>query len=565
LPIGLAWSLGAATAFGYALLLDSQLPVSRAAWMLAAYLTASAVYRRRHSLNVICGVALAFLCWEPGWIADAGFQLSFLSVAAIAAIGAPLADRVVWRRRQVLHDIWNRDRDLRLPPEITARRVALRDWLEPLSRIVRLRPRWLELALLGPLRIGWATVAALIVSTAITLVLAVPLAYHFQRLALAAPIANLAIAPLLIVIAPAGFAALLTGALPLFQIATGAAGLLAASVETVSRWESLQYATPPPAALAMAASLLSCALWAGAIGRSRRWTWASGLSAAACWLLIAVHPAPPEVVEGRLELTAIDVGQGEALLVGLPDGRAGLVDAGGFPNFRGTAPSSFDVGERIVAPYLGSRGIKRLAFLAITHADADHIAGAAAVLRRFAPRELWLPRVLLSAELRPLLATARAGGVRIRFLASGDSFATGPANVTAIVCARCPKRNDRSLVLALDYGEHRFLLTGDIEAEGERYLLQNLANPHAAVLKTPHHGSRHSTSDDLLKAAKPTVAIVSAGFENLYGHPHQEVLKRLQRRQVPVLRTDLDGAVTVSSDGRRLEWRTNRVGTEGAR
>jgi competence protein ComEC len=120
-------------------------------------------------------------------------------------------------------------------------------------------------------------------------------------------------------------------------------------------------------------------------------------------------------------------------------------------------------------------------------------------------------------------------------------------------------------VLALDYGEHRFLLTGDIEAEGEQYLLQHLANPHAAVLKTPHHGSRNSTSDELLKAAKPTVAIVSAGFENLYGHPHEEVLKRLALRQVSLLRTDLDGAATVSSDGRRLEWRTNRGGTEGAR
>src|SRR5690606_9487436 len=99
LPVGLAWFAGAVTAFSYALLLDSQLPVSRAAWMLAAYLAASALYRRRQSLNVICGVALAFLCWEPAWIADAGFQLSFLSVASIAAIGAPLADRVVRPRR----------------------------------------------------------------------------------------------------------------------------------------------------------------------------------------------------------------------------------------------------------------------------------------------------------------------------------------------------------------------------------------------------------------------------------------------------------------------------------
>lgn len=562
LPMALAWSLGAATAFGYALLLDSQLPVSRAAWMLAAYLTASAVYRRRQTLNVICGVALAFLCWEPRWIGDAGFQLSFLSVVAIAAIGAPLAERTVGPRRLALRDIWNTDRDLRLPIEIAASRVALRDWLEPLSGIVRLPRRWLELALFGPVRIFWAGVAAFIVSIAITLVLAAPLAYHFQRLALAAPIANLAVAPLLIVIAPAGFAALATGALPLFRLATGAAGVLAASVETVARWEGLQYATPPPGAFMVTVSLLSCAMLALAAGSGRRWTWAAGLPAAACWLLIAAHPAPPEVSAQRLELTAIDVGQGEALLVGLPDGQAGLVDAGGFPNFRGEEPSAFDVGERIVAPYLGSRGIKRLAFLAITHADADHIDGATAVMHRFAPRELWLPRILLSAEFRPLLVAAHEAGTAIRFLASGDSLAMGAANITALVCERCPERNDRSLVLAFDHGRHRFLLTGDIEADGERYLMQHLADRHADVLKIPHHGSRNSASDELLKTAKPTVAIVSAGFENLYGHPHAEVLKRLQHRRVYVLRTDLDGAATVLSDGRRLEWRTNRAGTE---
>ncbi|MDA1237214.1 MAG: ComEC/Rec2 family competence protein, partial [Acidobacteria bacterium] len=565
LPMGLAWSTGAAVAFGYALLLDSQLPVSRAAWMLAAYLTASAVYRRRQALNVICGVALAFLCWEPAWIADAGFQLSFLAVAAIAGIGAPLAERVTRPRRQVLRDIWNADRDMRLPVEVVVRRVALRDWLEPLSRIVGLRKRWVELALVGPARIGWAAVSVLIVSAAITLVLAAPLAYHFQRLALAAPFANLAVAPLLIVIAPAGFAALLTGALPLFQLATAAAGLLSTCVSWVSQWDGLQYQTPPPGAWSIAAALASCVLLARAIDKGRWQAWMAAAAAAACWVVIALHPFAPDLKKGRLELTAIDVGQGEALLVGLADGEAGLVDAGGFPNFGSDEPSAFDIGERIVAPYLGRRGIKRLAFLAITHADADHMAGAEAVLRRFAPRELWLPRILLSAEFRPLLEAARESGTRIRFLASGDSFAAGAVDVTAIVCELCTGRNDRSLVLVFDYGEHRFLLTGDIEHEGEQYLIAHLNNPHIAVLKTPHHGSRNSTSDVLLKLTHPTVAIVSAGFENLYGHPHAEVIQRLARRHVSVLRTDLDGAATVSSDGRRLEWKAQRHVQEDSR
>ena len=278
------------------------------------------------------------------------------------------------------------------------------------------------------------------------------------------------------------------------------------------------------------------------------------MAATACWLLIAAHPSRPELAAGELELTAIDVGQGEALLVGLPNGEAGLMDAGGFPNFRSEEPSAFDVGEQIVAPYLGSRGIKRLAFLAITHADADHMAGAQAVMRRFAPRELWLPRILLSAEFRPLLKAAQLHGVKVRYLASGDTFEAGSAGVTAVVCARCVERNDRSLVLALDHGQHRFLLTGDIEREGEEYLVAHLDKAQVAVLKAAHHGSRDSTSDALLESIKPTVAIISAGFENLYGHPHAEVLKRFERRRIQVLRTDLEGAATVSSDGRRLWW-----------
>jgi competence protein ComEC len=143
-------------------------------------------------------------------------------------------------------------------------------------------------------------------------------------------------------------------------------------------------------------------------------------------------------------------------------------------------------------------------------------------------------------------------------LASGDSFAAGSADVVAVICEHCPKRNDQSLVLAFDYGEHRFLLTGDIEREGEQYLMHHLTDLHIAVLKTPHHGSRNSTTDELLDSSRPTVAIVSAGFENLYGHPHAEVLERFARRHVTVLRTDLDGAATVSSDGRRLEWETQR-------
>jgi competence protein ComEC len=164
----------------------------------------------------------------------------------------------------------------------------------------------------------------------------------------------------------------------------------------------------------------------------------------------------------------------------------------------------------------------------------------------------WLPRHVLGRELRPLLEAARVEGVGVRFLSSGKSFYIGAVRVEAIFCSRCPKRNDRSLVLACDYGAHRFLLTGDIEQEGERCLIGNLTPSPVAVLKAPHHGSRTSTSEALLDHTRPTIAVVSAGYRNLYGHPHSEVVRRLESRRTLLLRTDLGGASTVWSDGHRL-------------
>jgi competence protein ComEC len=558
LSIRIAWAFGAVVAFGYAVLLGAELPVSRAAWMLAAYLAASALYRRRHSLNVIAAVALAFLCWRPDWIADVGFQLSFLSVAAIAGIGGPLIERIVRPRQLALRDLWNADRDLRMPIGIVEERIALRDWIGPLSQILRLPTNWGGRILLAPLRVFWASVSVVLISSTITLVLAAPLAYHFQRLSLASPLSNLAVLPLMTVIAPVGFLALLSGWLPPYQLAVGTANVLGEVAAWAAQYEGLQSAPPPPPMLLMALALVSCVVVAWAIANRPSGVWFAGATAVSFGVVIALHPFPAKVNPGFMELTAIDVGQGEALLLGLPDGSAGLVDAGGFPDFRGQTRPTFDVGERIVSPYLGRRGLKRLSFLAITHADADHVAGAVAVMRRFRPEEIWLPHRVLGGELRPLLKAARHAGVPVRFLEDGESLTLGQVTATASFCRRCPKRNDRSLVLSFEYGQHRFLLTGDIEADGEQYLVRHLAPGPTAVLKIPHHGSRTSTSEALLDLTQPTAALVSAGYQNLYGHPHAEVVERLERRGILLMRTDVAGASTVSSDGERLSISSER-------
>jgi competence protein ComEC len=256
-----------------------------------------------------------------------------------------------------------------------------------------------------------------------------------------------------------------------------------------------------------------------------------------------------------LHLTVLDVGQGDALILTSPRGRTLAVDAGGSFSPR------FDVGEAAVGPYLWSQGVRRLDGVWITHAHPDHAGGVPFLLRSFAPRRVFegiAPRsdaayFELDAALRASAAERRTvwrgwsgvwEGVRLRV--------AGPAPP-----ARAPwrTRNDDSLVIAVEWGEVRLLLTGDVEAAGETG-----AAEAAQVLKVPHHGSRTSSAEEFVRAVGPRVALVSAGAAGRFGHPHPEVVARYLGTGALLLRTDRDGAVTVSTDGRRLWVKTFRHG-----
>jgi competence protein ComEC len=263
------------------------------------------------------------------------------------------------------------------------------------------------------------------------------------------------------------------------------------------------------------------------------------------WILHG--PGPPKA-DGRLHLTVLDVGQGDALVLRSPKGRVWLVDAGGSFNPR------FDVGESVVAPHLWWLGARRIGTLVLTHAHPDHVGGVDFLLRAFSVGEVWegpSPRGdrayrALDERLREAAVTRRTvgrgvraewDGVRLEVL--GPSPAGAPPRRT---------RNDDSVVLAVQMGDVRFLLTGDVEAAAEA----RLAPTSAAVLKVPHHGSRSSSSGPFVAATSPRLAVVSVGSRNAFGHPHAEVLERYRRAGALVLRTDRDGAVTVSSDGRKV-------------
>jgi competence protein ComEC len=258
-----------------------------------------------------------------------------------------------------------------------------------------------------------------------------------------------------------------------------------------------------------------------------------------------------------MRLDAFDVGQGEAMLLQL-EGETLQIDAGGAP----FGNSGFDVGARVLAPAIWARGLRGLDSLLITHGDPDHLGGAPAIVEAFAPARVWegiaVPR---HAGLRGLRARAGARGARIEPRRVGESFDWNGARIRVLHppapdWERPRVRNDDSVVLEVVYRDVALLLTGDISADIEREIAPRLTASPVRILKVAHHGSRTSSSRELLDRWRPQYALISAGRGNTFGHPAPEVLGRLESIGAAVFRTDLDGQVTFETDGTRVDVTT---------
>ena len=258
-----------------------------------------------------------------------------------------------------------------------------------------------------------------------------------------------------------------------------------------------------------------------------------------------------------LRVVALDVGQGDATLVRFPDGRTWLVDAGGT-----LAGSRFDIGARIVAPALRAQGVRALDALLLTHADADHVGGAAGLIPLIPPAQVWEGVPVAGLPVLDVVRRAAAtAGAEWGAVAAGRQARVAGVDVRVLHppvpdWERRRPRNDDSVVLELRLGAVSLILPGDVGPAVEATLADALAPSALRVLKAAHHGSRTSSTAAFLDAVQPAIVLASAGRANRHGHPDPAVVARVRERGAALYRTDRDGAIAVDTDGRWLRVTT---------
>lgn len=262
-------------------------------------------------------------------------------------------------------------------------------------------------------------------------------------------------------------------------------------------------------------------------------------------LLLAGYPAH------NLQITFLDVGQGDGICMELPDGRVYLMDGG--------SSDVSKVGNYRLVPFLKAKGIRKIDAVFLSHGDADHINGIAELLeeKQMSIDCICLPAGAEQEEFVEIRDLARARNISVRTIQAGDFWENNgakfwclnPADVTA-------SGNAASMVLYMEYQDFSMLLTGDLEGEGEKSvaaLLRSNAITGISVLKVAHHGSKNSTKEEFLRQCSPAVAVISCGEHNTYGHPHKETLERLNDMGTAVYRTDCSGAVQITVSGSRMK------------
>jgi len=500
---------------GYVLLIGAPPPAVRAGVMLGVVLL-TRLWQRPTSIWAIVAVGSTVPLVDPSVVLDLGWQLSVAGTVALVA-GASLA-------RRTLPRVWG-----------GARRTV-------------------------------ATAA--IVSVTATLVTAPLVAWTFGRLALVAPLSNLVADPVMGLLQPVLFLALLAPHAALERMAADAAHLLIVAFDAIATGASaVPWGAPQVMPTVTAALLAAIAATAFVVACLAREPARAAMVALAALSVMVTEPLVGRRA-ARTEIHMLDVGQGDALAIRTRAGRWIVVDAG-------RSWPGGDAGRSTLVPYLSHRG-GAVALFVLSHPHADHVGGAASLIRALRPVRFLDPGFVgTSPPYRAALAAAldqRTAWQRVR---PGDSLVVDEVVLTALApdsgwAAALDDANLASAVVMARIGRVRVLLTGDAEGPEEDWLLAHAPDAlRADVLKVAHHGSRTSTTPAFLDAVSPRVALVSVGAGNTYGHPSAAVMRALAAQGADVLRTDQLGNVVLRTDGRVLEaeaggqrWTVDQRGPE---
>ena len=513
----------------YTLVAGMGTPVLRSAFMALSFLIALMIEKPRDLFNVLFGAALIILMIIPESLFEVSFQLSFVAVFALIHI-VPKFDK----------------------PEFSFLTDTPR-WIQYLFRQIYL---------------------FFLVSIAATLGTLPIIVYYFNRISTVTVIANLIAVPLLgmlallfilLFILAAVFSPLLAG-----WLIKAASFLTFISIEIIKQIASLPFSSISLVKPGWMEIILLYIILIGLIemstpsGMKKETQLISRhpvliktifLASVALFLFNGVYFHLIEKASTDLKLTAIDVGQGSSTLIEFPGGTRMLVDGGGFPD------STFDIGQSVIAPFLYFKRIKKIDIIVLTHPHPDHMQGLIHILKYFEVREVWTTEEKSDGDLYRLWEkTLKESGIKIRYVSSDTppQILSG-SKIEFLWPDRMSESfnhldaNDRSLVLKISFGDKHFLITGDISSRVESILIKSVKNLKSDLLFVPHHGSGRSSSEAFVRKVSSQYAIISAGKNNVFRHPHPDILTRYMTYGAAIFRTDRQGALSVRSDGKKIK------------